>query len=172
MATRKSKAVRKRSAGPPPVLAGGRVLMHAVTGLPAKYSGHSNLFVGGKEVGPVPHLVIAESLYEPGIVLLHCSTAWRVLGIMSFPGIEEATKRAERIYPGVSSAWIKAHVSKAQAVKYEKEVWQGMECSFCGRLPPQFQRLISGENANICDLCVRQSTAIIQGDDGEEPRPN
>jgi hypothetical protein len=67
--------MRKRSASrtrrPPPSLDGYRILYFAIVKRPVKYSGHSYLFIDGKELGPVPRLVIGESLEDSEVAILH-----------------------------------------------------------------------------------------------------
>lgn len=131
---------------------------------PIRFSGRTHLLVDGKELGPVAGLVIAESLYEPGIMLVHCDQAWNVLGASSFSSIAEAASRAERTYRGVSRAWVAVKVSKADAVAYERKTWKGYECSFCGRISPQFNSSVAKGKATICDLCIQEFQRELHGE--------
>jgi ClpX C4-type zinc finger len=149
---------KKAPAAPPPVLATCRILWHATIRKPAQYSGHSHLFVNGREVGPVPRLAICENLArrEEGAALLHCGRNWSVLGVAGYKSIREARARAAHIYPGVEKQWIRGTVSKRQAIAYLNEVvWRGQRCGFCGKRPYEVGQWFTGRGASICDGCVR-----------------
>src|ERR1700719_3065093 len=92
---------------PPLLLANARVLEYAVLDDSVRYSGRSFLFVDGKELGPVPCLAICRESNNSGGLLLHCDWDWSVLGVAGYPSSDEAKRRAEHIYPGVSTRWIK-----------------------------------------------------------------
>lgn len=122
------------------------------------YSRKITILVGGKEIGRVPRLVIAESLREKAFFLLHCNKNWNVVGHDgTYVSITEAKKRAELMYPGVTSTWIKTDVSKREAKAIEREMWRGYECSFCGRIPMEFAFSIHGKKATICNICVNET---------------
>jgi hypothetical protein len=140
---------------PPPVLLGCRVTYYALRSRRIPYSGHNNLFVDGKALGPVPRLAIADDRNK-GVVLLHCSRGWSVRGIAGFDSLAEAKRAAEGSYPGISKAWVRTGVSKARADAYRRRVWKGQECSFCGRLPDQIEQMIAKRGVRICDVCVRE----------------
>src|SRR5260370_36143249 len=108
---------------PPPVLDSARVIEYAVLDKSVRYSGHSSLFVDGRELGPVPRLAICQPLDGASALLFHCSGEWTVLGAAEYPSVREAKNRAERIYPGVSSHWIETHVTEQEAERYLYEVW-------------------------------------------------
>jgi hypothetical protein len=149
---------------PPPVLVDARVLWYAVVSPPIKYSGRSYLFVDGKEIGPVPRLVIAKSYGDGGVLLLHCDRRWKVLGIAGgFSSVRDAKKRAERIYPGVTAAWTKTSATAAEAHRYRKALWARQECSFCGRLPYQgVSQLIESRRSRICDICLIELSRTLE----------
>ena len=92
---------------PPADLLGGRLLEYAVLADRVPYSGHSYLYVDGKELGPVPRLALSQ-LAEAEVLLAHCDDGWEVLGVAGYPSVVQAKKRAERIYPGVSACWVAA----------------------------------------------------------------
>lgn len=140
---------------PPPVVDGIRVLSYSAIKPPVTYSGHSFLFVGGREVGPVPRLIIGEDLRSGDIVILHCDKRWNVVGIAGgYGSATQAKERSERIYPGIKNTWIKCTISKAEAVAHERKQWKGQECSFCGRIPPDFEMWVQAKTATICNLCI------------------
>jgi len=146
-------------AQPPPVLDHCRVLEYAVLAGKVKYSGHSNLFFDGKEVGPVAALAIGKPMDSHEPLVLHCDHRWAVQAVAGFPSVREAKTRAERIYPGVSVLWRRTGVSKAKAEAYLARMWKGMTCSFCGRRPDQIKNMIGERgkrSVRICDICVRE----------------
>lgn len=141
---------------PPPVLEDARVLWYAIVSPPIHYCGHSGLFVDGKEIGPVPRLVVAKAYLDGDVLLLHCDTQWESLGVAGgFKTAGDAKQRAERIYFGINAAWTKASTTAAEALRHRERTWAGTGCSFCGRLPYQgISQLIESRGARICDLCL------------------
>jgi ClpX C4-type zinc finger len=119
------------------------------------YSGHNSLFVDGKALGAVPCLAIADDR-DSGVLLLHCGRVWNVRGIAGYNTLADAKRAAERSYPGISKAWMRTGISKARAEAYQRRVWKGQECSFCGRRPDQIEQMIAKRTVRICDICVRE----------------
>jgi len=152
---------------PPPVLDHCRVVEYAVLAGKVTYSGHSNLFFDGREVGPVAALAIGKPTDDQEPLLLHCDRKWAVEAVAGYPTVKEAKTRAEKIYPGVSALWRRTGVSKAKADAYLARMWKGMTCSFCGRRPDQVKTLI-GIKPRICDICVRE---FHEGIDDIQSRP-
>lgn len=152
---------------PPPVLGNARILEYAVLDESVTYSGHSSLFVGNvteglKELGPVPCLAIAQDLKTGEIILMHCDQDWDPLGLSGrYASVADAKARAERTYHGVSSCWIDAKITQEEALKYRDEVWAEHKCSFCGKIPPDFDMMIERDNARICDSCVEEFHNIL-----------
>ena len=149
---------------PPPALDQCRVLQYAILDASATYSGHSDLYVGDKEVGPVPRLAICQEGKGDEVLLLHCDDSWESLGATAYSTIEEARAKAERIYPGVSKLWIDANVSEEQAAAYLDEYWSSHRCSFCGRDPRQFEKVIEKNNVRICGSCVKDAYDMMRED--------
>ena len=139
---------------PPPALANARVLEYAVLGHSVSYSGHSSLFVDGKELGPVPCLAICETFNETGVLLLYCDRDWTVLGVAGYASLREAKKHAERTYPGVSAHWAETHVTEAEAKRYLEGRPENLRCSFCGKGPDEVNQLIEKRGLGICDSCI------------------
>jgi hypothetical protein len=147
---------------PPPVLGSGRVLEYAILNESVKYSGHSSMFVGNakeglKELGPVPCLAITQDLKTGEIMLLHCDEDWDLLGLGGgYDSVEQAKAKAERAYQGVSSCWIDPKVTHEEALKYVDEVWADERCSFCDKIPPDFNMMIKRKDVRICDSCIEE----------------
>ena len=152
---------------PPPVLANARVLEYAVLDEWVTYSGHSSLFVGNineglKEPGPVACLAIAQDLKTGEIMLLHCDEEWDVLGRGGgYDSTAKAKTSAERAYHGVSSCWMDAKISHEEALKFRDEMWAEQRCSFCDKIPPDFNKMIERNNVRICDLCIAEFQKIL-----------
>jgi len=158
---------------PPPVLLCARVVEYAVLTSSVRYSGHSFLFFGDKEVGPVPRLAICQKLDETTFTLFHCDDEWEVLGIAANDAsIAEAKARAERIYPGVSECWVDPQVTEADAASYIEQEFADDRCRFCGRLPPDFEKLVVHERGgSICNSCIDELYAFIHEDPESSSRP-
>jgi hypothetical protein len=139
---------------PPPVISNAWVLAYAVVDDSVKFAGRTLLFVDGKEVESVPCLAIAQSLDDGCVLLLHCSADWGVLATATFPSMDEARKRAEKIYRGLS--WKKTNFTRKEAERYLDEVSRDQRCSFCGKRPDQIDELIEKKGARICDCCIRE----------------
>lgn len=151
------------SNAPPPVLAFARVVEYAVLTSAVRYSGHSSLFVDGKELGPVPRLAICQARGETTFTLFHCDDEWEILGVGgSYASVEEAKARAERIYAGVAGCWIDPQVSEADVADYLEQEWGDDRCRFCGKLPVDFERLVVHERGGpICNVCIDELHALI-----------
>ena len=148
---------------PPPALAGCRVEQFAIRTRTVRFSGSSNLYVDGKELGPVPRLAIGRA--EEGVNLFHCDGRWNVLGCAGpYATVTEAKQRAERIYPGISGLWEKTPFSSADVRRYLDESGHNLKCSFCGKFWHEVQRMITRKNHDvaICDGCVRQMTPLVR----------
>jgi hypothetical protein len=146
---------------PPPVLLGERVVAYALNERGVEFSGHTNLFVDGREIGRVPRLVLCRKKSSE-VLLLHCNRAWSVKGIAAYPSLRYARKRAERIYPGVSNRWVQMNVTSPQAERYLRKMWAGKECSFCGRRPDQVRGMVSRMKVRICDRCATECHEILR----------
>jgi hypothetical protein len=151
------KKSKKVISNPPHVINGSRLLFYSLMPRTVGYSGKISILIGGKEVGRVPRLAIADSLREKGIYLLHCDKNWDLISLDGlFKSVTDAKRRAELMYPGVTRSWKKLTVSKREAMEIEKKIWKGQECSFCGRIPPEFERSLHSKSAQICNICVDQ----------------
>jgi ClpX C4-type zinc finger protein len=151
----------KQSLPMPPVLDGARVLEYAVLDESVSYSGHSSLFIDGKELGPVPCLAICQVKNEAGVLLFHCSGEWRVLGAAEHPTVAEAKDCAESIYRGVSAHWIEVYVPEHEAETHLDEAWQEQRCGACRRRPDEIERLITKNQVRLCDSCIREFYKIL-----------
>jgi len=154
---------------PPPILACSLVLEYAILDLSVTYSGHSNVFLGDREVGPVPGLAICHDAKKDRFLLLHCDENWDVLGIARKESAANAKTSAERAYPGVSALWANPGFTDEDVARYLEESSSGgeMRCDFCGRTPLDFEnpRFIQKNDACICESCVKACYEILQSDD-------
>ena len=141
---------------PPLELANAGLLEYAVLGQSVTYSGHSSLFVDGKELGPVPCLAICQPFDKNNVLLLHCDRDWTVLALAEYSSLTEAKKFADRIYRGVSQCWVKPGPRSAEAASEGDGGEADLRCSFCGKRPDQVNQLIEKGNARICDICIEE----------------
>lgn len=131
------------------------VVAYAILDESIPHSGRGSLVVNGKRLGRVPRLAIARA--AAGVLLLHCSPTWKVLGTAAFASASEAEQSAERTYPGIARKWQRMRVTKRQAAAFLKALWKGQECSFCQRRPDQVDKIVAGrDGARICDICIRE----------------
>jgi hypothetical protein len=131
---------------PPPAINSSRVLFYSLMPRNVGYSGKISIHIGGQEVGKVPRLVIAEPLREKGFRVLHCKRNWELISM-------------DRLSKSINDA--KANFSKREAKAFEKEVWSDYECSFCGRIPLDFQMSVRGKQATICNICLNENYHIF-----------
>jgi hypothetical protein len=131
------------------------VVAYAILDESIPHSGRGSLVVNGKRLGRVPRLAIARLAAD--VLLLHCSTTWKVLGTAAFASASEAERSAARTYPGISRKWQRMRVTKRQAEAFLKALWKGQECSFCQRRPDQVEKIVAGRGGvRICDICIRE----------------
>jgi hypothetical protein len=153
----------KRRLKPPPLLMGCRITHYVVRDRSTTFTGRTNLFVNGRELGSVPCLAIGESKNGESL-LLHCDRAWNVRGTEVHEHVSAVQQSAERIYPGISRRWLRTRVSRRQAEAYRRRVWKGMECSFCRRLPDEFESMVEKRRLRVCNICVREFNALLQSE--------
>jgi hypothetical protein len=112
---------------PPPAIAYARLLYYAALGKSIRYSGCKLMFVGYdknkklKELKKVPCIAIGVGKFmgeEEEIQLIYCDKDWESIARVPYASIEDAMRRAERMYPGISALWIKSKVTKKQAKNY------------------------------------------------------
>ena len=114
------------------------------------------LYVNGELLGRVPRLAIYESFHAPEWTLLFCDDDWNPLGVTVLASLEEARKRAESEYRGISGKWIDADVTIEEATRYLENQDEEESCSFCGRPPEEVRQMFSSSTARICDQCVKE----------------
>jgi hypothetical protein len=142
---------------PPAILGSFAVLAYACVDEDVRYSGTICLYVGGRLLGRVPRLVIAQEADSSEVRILHCDGDWSVLGASpGGPTLALAKERAERGYPGIRCKWTDTPRTPEQVSQLLRESWDGWACSFCGRIPPEVETMVEASAARICNLCVDQ----------------
>ncbi|MBZ5523619.1 MAG: hypothetical protein LAP21_15400 [Acidobacteriia bacterium] len=89
-----------------------------------------------------------------------------MLGTAGRDSLRAAKDAAERIYSGVASVWIDAHVTEEEAAKHLDEIWGGQRCHLCKRTPLDFEnpRFIQKNDVWICDSCVKACYELLQSE--------
>jgi len=152
---------------PPPALDCAHAIEYAVVDDSVHFEQRHWLNVGGEWLGAAPRLAICRNLDETQFMIFHCDNDWNVLGVAAgYDTIAEAKSRAERSYHGLSAKWIPTGHSHEEAVKYVKERFEGFECSFCGRLPLQYQSVV-GDEVRICNHCIDEFYQAIHRETDE-----
>jgi hypothetical protein len=141
---------------PPPVIDMARVIAYAVVDDSVQWTGRQTIFVGREELGPVPRLALAQNVTGElkDVLIFHCNDQWEVLGVSGGATLEEAKSRAERAYRGITAKWIDRNVSIEEAKAWIEENYDHIFCFFCGRSPGEFQSLVTGKLASICNVCI------------------
>lgn len=93
-------------AEPPFLLNSARVVMYAVTGGSASYTGRITVYASERLLDPVPRLAICEDLVGGRYLLMHCDDSWNVVAAGFANSVADAQHTAERAYSGVSSKWV------------------------------------------------------------------
>ena len=152
-------------AAPPPVLDMARVIAYAIVDEAVEWTGRQALFVGGKELGRVPRLALCQNVSGTlkDVLVFHCDDQWEVLGCTGGDTIEAAMASAERAYRGITNKWIFTNVTEEQAVAWMKEHLKDMACSFCDRVPGDWERLIENQTctARVCNYCINKHYELI-----------
>lgn len=128
---------------PPPAIIYRRLLYYAVLDKSIRYSGCKLMFVGrprGKlrELKKVPCVAICERLFEDekAFWLFYCDRDWNDVGVADYDTLDAAMHRAERMYPGISTLWMKAQVTKKQVNNYLDGLFKGRRCPSCNKKKP------------------------------------
>lgn len=141
---------------PPLTTDESRLRAYAVVDESIVYTNMGLLYVNGELLERAPHLAIYESLHATEYMLMFCDDDWEPLGVAVLASLEEARKRAESEYHGISGKWIDADVTVEEAERYLEDQDQEESCSFCGRPPLEVQQMFSSSTARICGQCVRE----------------
>lgn len=127
------------------------------------YRKWGRLIVGDQLVEKVPRLAIAHNLGKDiGPLLFHCDESWNCLGTSGGATIEDVKAKAEQNYPGVDSRWVDTGYTLEQALAFFDEQTGGLRCSFCGRRPFELERMVSNDQAAICNYCVDEFFAELR----------
>ena len=148
----------------PPFLDMSRVIAYAVLDSTVQCSGKQTIFVDGKLLGPVPKLALCENLGGDlkDILVFHCNDDWTVLGVSGAKPIEDAKASAERAYRGITPKWVATNVTEEEARTWIKENCDLMVCSFCDRLPGDYEQLIESKSgARVCNHCIDEHYQLI-----------
>lgn len=144
------------------------VVEYAVVDDTVEYMNRRNLNVGGEWLGAVPKLAICKDIESNEFYLAHCDDDWDVLCFVeSHKTIDESKDNAEKHYRGIRAKWKKTNYMEADAVAIFDEEREKMRCSFCGKshYDDEFKTLISGEKANICNLCIEDFGKKLNDED-------
>jgi hypothetical protein len=152
-------------AGPPPVISFARVLSYAIVDDSVGFKARRSADADGTELGRVPRLALCQSFDDTAtsISLFHCDEEWNVLGASGDePSLQDAKTHAEQSYAGVAAKWVDTNTSEADARHWLEENFPASLCSFCGRLPPEFETLFRGHQSGVCGECVRSFAVIVE----------
>jgi len=137
---------------PGAILDSAKVLCYATVDDSVGCSGHSNLFVGGVEIGRVPYLAICQNKGESEVLVFHCDGEWNVLGCAVYDSVDSAKERIERVYPGLSSRWIESPYTDEDAERCLEELYGDSRCSFCGRRADQVRQMFGGTSGSAINV--------------------
>lgn len=133
------------------------VIEYAIIDDTIEYKHRNNLNVGGKWVSAVPKLAICKDTESGEYYLAHCNKDWELeCYVECHKSIEESKENAEKHYQGINGKWVETNYNEADALQLFEEEKESMRCSFCGKshYDEVFSSIVTGENANICNLCI------------------
>ena len=91
---------------PPPIVDCSKLIAFAVNDQDVVYTGKQCLLVGGKLIGEQAGIVIIHPYNLPDEYLMgFCNKHWRVKGVSAHKSVEEAKRRCEIYYAGISAKW-------------------------------------------------------------------
>ena len=164
-----SKDLRPRQSDPPPAICSERVLYYARLDESIEYrAGHVLMFIGGREVEKVPCLAICQltqNTNTESVLLCYCDSDWSPIGVGGHESVAAAQRRAERIYPGVSSCWIEAQVTVEEVERYLDEQWGDERCHVCNKRGDKVDALIEQSVGWICDRCFAERKDTCRQDE-------
>jgi hypothetical protein len=141
---------------PPRVLDCAHAIEYAIVDGSVTFEQRHTLNVGGEWLGEVAQLAICRNLDETELMVFHCDRDWNVLGVAAgFDSIDEAKAKTERSYRGLRQKWVSTGYSRDDAASYLADHFKDVKCSFCGRLPMQYQSIV-GTKVRICNHCVEE----------------
>lgn len=150
---------------PPPAIACAHVIEYAIVDDTVTFQQLGTLFVDGVLLGRVPTIAICQNLDEETFMIFHCSAEWEVLGVVAdCASLIDAKQKVERMYPGISAKWLSTRYTRDAATRYVESIFKGEECSFCSRIPPQFDRAYTRNNVNICNHCIDEFYSLLQSE--------
>ena len=156
---------------PPPVLCFARVLAYAIVDGSVEFTGRQHVYVDGTLLGRVPCLALCQNLGpdDDEIVLFHCDDQWEVIGVSGRgTNLPDAKAAVENGYRGIAAKWIDTGISVDEARAWLEQQYPEDKCSFCGRLPFEFEAAFGGHRSTICGDCVRQYFAMLPKDDADD----
>lgn len=134
------------------------VVQYAVVDSTVTFVDQKTLNVGGEWLEEVPHLAICMNTETSEYHLSHCSSDWESLcAVQTAATIQEIKNTAARHYQGIRDKWVKTTYTEEEALVIFEEEKEKMRCSFCGKshFDEGVTGMVTGENANICNACVR-----------------
>jgi hypothetical protein len=166
--------MRRRPKKPPPAIVQAQVLEYAVLPRSVPFAGDRSIFVGkaGGTLLPLaraPRLVICRGT-DGGVQLTFCDGRWQYVASTGYKTVAKAKSRAERIYPGSSRYWTKAHFTVGDVRRYLERVWGHHRCMFCLKTPLEFDRngkLFKMGSGRICSACVIELAKDLGNGRGE-----
>ena len=156
---------------PPPVLCFARVLAYAIVDESVVFTGKQQVYVDGKLLGRVPCLALCQNVApdEDEIMLFHCDEQWNAVGVSGGEtDLPAAKANAEITYRGIAAKWVDVSVSSEEARCWLEQQYPEDLCSFCGRLPSEFETAFGGHKSRICGDCVRKYFAMLQKDKSDD----
>ena len=142
---------------PPPAIDCASVIEFAVVDETVQFQQRGCLFVDGQMVGQVPKIAICQNIGGSTFMIFHCGPNWEAIGVQGdYPNLPDAKSRIEESYLGLHSKWIASSFSREESVEYVKKIFKGEECSFCGRIPPEVERMVGKNEVRICNHCIEK----------------
>ena len=139
-----------------PIIASARIVEYAVIDDDVTLTGQTVRFLGGRAPGTAPRLAIGVDLATLGIRLMHCDQEWNIAVCLGarLRRRGEASRRTTCTRESTAK-WRGTSFSDAEVAAFLNAEDEGLICSFCGRHPHEYEKLVTGhDGAAICDRCI------------------
>ena len=136
-----------------------------------EFTGRQQLYVDDKLLGRVPCLALCQNVApeEDEIMLFHCDEEWNVLGANGrATNLSDAKADVEIAYRGLAAKWVDTGISADEARRWLEQQYPEDMCSFCGKLPFEFEAAFSGHRSTICGDCVRKYSSMLKKNEPDD----
>jgi hypothetical protein len=82
--------------------------------------------------------------------------------------LSDAKADAEVAYRGLGPKWVDTGTSVEEARRWLERQYPEDKCSFCGKLPFEFEAAFGGHRCTICGDCVRKYFSMLNNNEPDD----